>query len=96
MRPSSKSLLASLLVALLLASTSLAAHWHSEGVQTDTCSICVATHLTPLDLSSPPDLAPRVVAGEEPVATRTGPTSRGFTSRPRGRSPPGHLVLVIA
>jgi len=91
------SLLASLLVGLLLAATSLSAHWHSEGVQADGCSVCVATHLTPLETSSSPGLSPQRVAAARPAETAAGTLSHGFASRPRGRSPPqSSLVLVIA
>ncbi|MEI8358623.1 MAG: hypothetical protein WCH13_09055 [Deltaproteobacteria bacterium] len=88
---------ASFLVGLLLVATSLAAHWHSEGVATDSCSTCVAAHLTPLEPASPPALAPQSVAGVEPSAPVADSLLRGHSTRPRGRSPPrDSLVLVIA
>ncbi|MFM7143005.1 MAG: hypothetical protein ACKO2K_13950, partial [Alphaproteobacteria bacterium] len=71
-RSVARSIGVALLVALLLAATSLAAHWHSEGVQADGCSVCVATHLTPLETSSSPGLSPQRVAAARPAETAAG------------------------
>ena len=91
-----RSFLASLLVGLLLAATSLSAHWHSEGVATHACSICAA-HLSSVEPVAAPDLAPRLVVATEPTIVSRDPLAHGFSARPNGRSPPGTpSALVIA
>ena len=89
----SKSVVASLLVALLLIATSLSAHWHSEGVARDACSICVAAHLTPLEPVAPSDFAPQPCVVLESAETALDMLARGFSHRPLGRAPPGNPVV---
>ena len=84
---------ASILVALLLVASSLSAHWHSEGVARDACSICVAAHLTPLEPASPPDFAPRPFVVLESAETAVDMLARGFSHRPLGRAPPVNPVV---
>lgn len=94
-RTSTKSVGASILVALLLLASSLSAHWHSEGVARDGCSICVAAHLTPLEPATSPDLAPRPRAVEETAFVAGEMLARGFSPRPLGRAPPGNPVVRV-
>ncbi len=89
----SKSVVASLLVALLLVASSLSAHGHSEGVARDACSICVATHLTPLEPAVSPDFTPQSLVVVESTETAVDMLARGFSHRPLGRAPPGNPVV---
>lgn len=96
-RSVARSIGVSLLVALLLAATSLAAHWHSEGVASDSCSVCVAAHHSPIEPDAGCDVAPRIFVAVQLDAPTSDPPALDFSRRPMGRSPPlASLVSVIA